>query len=381
MDTLLKAYLEKILFTVGSGLCAGAAVLVFLRWAGVTLPAWLHDVATYSGRWGGRVLPLAVTCALLFAGGMLWYRTAPWLPPARSLENIIIEEQLQRSKTIERADMIIIGDSSALMGVDAGLLGRLLGGRSVENLATLGWVGPRGYAHLLEQYSKRGQRVGAVVLLMHGVSLDRPEKDWDAYEERVISERDPGVAAATLASGFRAKLGAGMFGRLFALPMPAAWGGYYGTYFEVQDALRHNSGSIYEPIWVLPAAPESTRRVWAFPTGYAVHYTLSPAAERGLHDWALAAAATHAPHVFFGITPTVISYRTMEAIAENRHVAQKVEDILREQLGSRFAGLSLTPFIADGYFATNAAHLNILGREKFTRELAAKLIPQLGSRE
>ena len=359
---LTKEHLAQWMFLIGGGL-GGASFLIGVgQLSRIRLPAALNPLADFSATLLLRQWRLAVICALCAVAGLLWYRHSPLNVLPRALEYAIVEEQLQRAKTIAHTDIVLVGDSSGLMGVDAPLLGQLLGGKKVENLCTLGYVGPAGYASLLERYFQRGEKAETVILLMHAVSLNRPEKDWEGWQEMVVDERDFRGGAENSWKGVRAKLNQVAFGRLFTLPMPGAWGGFYGTTFEVREAMRTHSGSLYEPLWRLPPPPKTVS---------VYHAQLSKSAAERLRIFADKAANLPVGRIFFGFTPTYLSLKSARSLVEVTQTGLQVEDLLRTKI-KNFQRLDIEPFGADEYFATET-HLNRVGREHFTRELAELL--------
>jgi hypothetical protein len=366
---------------VGCLLCLGAIVLGLLRILRIEVPKHISDMATFSAELLRNNIPLMFSCIVALAGGVYWVHAHPFVQPVQDLETIIVQEQIERAKTVNEADMIVIGDSSALMGVDATRLGILLGGKKVENFSTLAWVGAKGYAHILEMYFRRGLKAEDVLLLMHGVALDRPEDaGWDSWEQMVTKERVYGEPMNNPLIGFRSELNTVLFGRLFALPMPEAWGRYYGTQFEIGDAIRENNGSIYQPLLASPieagawdsAVEAVTVGPRAHPTGIGLTYRLSPSAALGLREFAEEAAKFPIKHIFFGITPTLLSSKTEQSVVGNRRVEEEVGVIMRRSLDGRFELLNIEPFRADEYFASST-HLNQMGREHFTHTLAGLL--------
>lgn len=366
---LTKEHLVQWMFGIGGGLAGAALLLGVGRLRGVRLPAAVQPLADFSATLLLRQWRLAVIGSFFYGAGLLWYRHSPLNVLPRALEYAIVEEQLQRSKTIAHADILVVGDSSGLMGVDAPLLGRLLGGKKVENLCTLGYVGPAGYASLLERYFQRGLKAETVILLMHGVSLNRPEKEWEGWQDMVVDERDFRGGAENSWKGVRAKLNEVAFGRLFTLPMPGAWGGFYGTSFEVRDAIRTHAGSLYEPVWRLPLQPEAVKA--SISAGFVHHTQLSKSAEERLTIFADKAVAFPVDRIVFGFTPTYLSLKSAPSLAEVKQTVAQVEGLLRAKI-RHFDRLELEPFEADGYFATET-HLNRVGREHFTHELATLL--------
>jgi hypothetical protein len=107
--------------------------------------------------------PLCVVLLVLVSGGA-WNAIEP-VPPSQSLENVIVEAQIARAQAGRAVDLLIVGDSSALMGIDAPVLGAKLGGARVESLALFGSVGPAGYAALLDV--RRFKRRTATLMPTH----------------------------------------------------------------------------------------------------------------------------------------------------------------------------------------------------------------------
>ncbi len=380
-----KSFLARSLEISGVFLSLGILGLAIFKLLGAELPSRLRRLALFGEELVKCLSALLPIFAIIVVACAIWFRFHPFHPPPRDLETIIVEQQIRRAKTIREADVLVIGDSSALMGVDAPLLERSLNVGRVENLATLGWVGPRGYSHLLELYFRRGLHAKAVVLLMHGMSLDRPQTQWNNWEEMVLNEDIPAISAGNLMKEIRSGLSGQFFDWAFAPPMPGAWGRFYGTQIELAGAIAKNNGSIFQPL--LQMSPETNR--WdeergaknggaQIPTSSDLSYRLSPFAALGLREFADVVARADVPHVLFGITPTYLSTKTTRAVAENSRVAKDVEHLMHESLGKRVVLLELEPFRPDEYFASNT-HMNSLGRDHFTHDLARILDPMLKS--
>ncbi len=103
-----------------------------------------------------------------------------------------IEFILQKESNV---DLLIVGDSSGLMGVEAKLLEEETGYRTF-NLGTLGWLGVAGHRFLLEQYIKR-HGVPKVVLFHSAPQTWGFTKDqlkmfgWEALAKRRLGQTDP----------------------------------------------------------------------------------------------------------------------------------------------------------------------------------------------
>ena len=364
---LSKEHLATGMFFLGGCLGGLSLLLAAARLGGFRPPAGLAALADFGATLLARQWRLLLVGAVLAGAGLLWYHRSPLNVLPRTLEYAIVEEQLQRANTIGHADLLVVGDSSGLMGVDAPLLGQLLGGKKVENLCTLGYVGPAGYANLLERYFRRGQTAETVILLMHAVSLNRPDREWEGWQDMVVADRDFRTGARSPWQGVRSKLNEVAFGHLFTLPMPAAWGGFYGTSLEVREAMRSHAGSLYEPVW----RPPGFR---GYPTVLTNPILLSKPATDRLVIFADKAARLPVGRIFFGFTPTFVSLESASSLADVKRTVAQVDDLLRAKIRN-FGLLDVKPFETNEYFATGT-HLNQTGRDYFTRELATLLLAE-----
>jgi hypothetical protein len=97
--------------------------------------------------------PTVLAALILLGLAEGWSRQAPAREPA-TIEDILISEQVRRAHELRGSiDVVILGDSSALMGIDPVELSRLFGGR-VESLALFGSTGPGAYGELLDWASR-----------------------------------------------------------------------------------------------------------------------------------------------------------------------------------------------------------------------------------
>jgi hypothetical protein len=93
--------------------------------------AGLRGASALVARLAGPTL-LAALMAIAVAEAS--YRLEPSELPA-DLESIVIQTQQTRAQTIANADLLVVGDSSGLMDIDAARLASLMG-RRVESLST-----------------------------------------------------------------------------------------------------------------------------------------------------------------------------------------------------------------------------------------------------
>jgi hypothetical protein len=263
------------------------------------------------------------------------------------IEGTVIGVQLERAPKMGAPDILIVGDSSALMGVDAIRLGVLLGDRHVESLATFGHVGPAGYAHELELYANGRRSLPTILVLMHGVSLKLTDREYETF----------GVERAVLTGTMDPRTR--IFDRLMApvlyLPLPGSYGREYGWPEDLAAALQAGQGSIVDPNTYEPADAKVFR------------YEMTPAVARRLDALGATIGRLGAANVLVGVTP-MPSAETDESSVRSRAEVQK-------QLASRVGAseiIKLPASMRDDEFATQT-HLSAKGRAKLTEVVAAEL--------
>jgi hypothetical protein len=296
--------------------------------------------------------PTILAAAVVVGAAEAWFRLDPSEVPT-DLESIVLQAQQLRARTSDAADLLIVGDSSGLMDIDAGRLASLLG-RRVESLAIIGFAGPRGFAALLAECAKRFQPA-TVLLVMHGESLNLPEQTFTdlGLEEQALSGRrrrpgPPGVGA-------RRRLFETLVAPIVDFPLPGAYGSYYGMPAELRRRLSLGHGSLIDP-----------SRSWTAGQGVEYEFSLSEAVRTRLS--AVDAAVTFPATLNLVISPLPLSTLNHVTVQTRDRASAGV----LEALGSRWQRIDTPIGLDDGLFAT-LTHLNAGGREVFTKQLAAAL--------
>jgi hypothetical protein len=286
-----------------------------------------------------RVVLRAAGPALLVGAvvlGLLHVVARPLPAPApRDLEGVIVSTQIARARAMKSARLLLVGDSSALMGIDAAALGP-----GVESLATIGYVGPAGFAHLARQVE-----APSVVVILHGASLSVPEATFAkrGFERLVLGETRP------------VRFRDAIFERLFApaldLPLPGRYGARYGRPDRLAAALETGHGTVVDPNHFTPDRTPPFR------------FVLAPEVATRLDVLAEALAGRR---VWFALAPLPASRVDAETLATHDAVAAEVARRLRARL------LPLPVSLPDDRFAT-ATHLDARGRAELTALLARLL--------
>jgi len=195
------------------------------------------------------VLVLAV-----FACGMrlgAWTNLLPRPRPALDLDRTILTHQAEASRSNHDAEILLIGDSSCLMNVDAQQLSESLGKR-VLNLATLSYASLDTHRRLLLNYEEANPgEAKTIVLLMHPEALrlgagnpyfDEIIKRYLAGEDQCGPNQSPLLCAAGV-SIFHSRV----LSRALPPALPGEFGRYYGFASELWDHMSRHNGSSVDP--------------------------------------------------------------------------------------------------------------------------------------
>ncbi len=300
----------------------------------------------------------AVALAILVLA-WTWDRRHPMENP-NVAERVIVAEQIERARTMGPADILILGDSSALMGVDAGRLGQLLG-RRVESLATLAWVGPAGYARLLSEYSSRTP-VPVLVFLFNPVALLITDAAFQkfGYEREVLGT--PQRLGASFLEAARYSLYVHVIMRLVVLPLPGLYGREYGWPPRLGARLREHHGSLVDPN-IFKDEPAAAAFVIGQP--FARRLPL-------LRD---AIVAARARNVYLALTP--IPSTGVSPDVDASRLAASTSIATQLGLSAKDALLPLPTSLPSEMFAVST-HLAAAGQIRYTETLADVLGARLG---
>lgn len=156
----------------------------------------------------------------------------------------IVAEQMERSTKLRDADVLILGDSSTLHGLDVPALDRALGDRRVESLTVIGPARPPGIAKLLERHVARENHPELVVLLMNPLGLFHAFGEDELGTMRAVLT---GWPAASFAEEARKALNWRLFRGLLEEPLAGHHGRYYGNAWMLRRTLRQGHGSLPHP--------------------------------------------------------------------------------------------------------------------------------------
>ncbi len=179
-----------------------------------------------------------------------------WLPPARAaldVDRVILLHQAEAARTTGPVDLLLVGDSSCLMNVDAPRLAQRLG-RTVLNLGTSSYVDLISMGRMVEAYARRNPGSSPrVVLLLHPQSLrvrdasNQHIRTLNAQlESRDDFDRTTGRGRMERLLGIEQWRGR-VVARLVPFPLAGAYGTAYGFTHDLWRFLDRNAGSAVDP--------------------------------------------------------------------------------------------------------------------------------------
>jgi hypothetical protein len=300
--------------------------------------------------------PVALFAVLMHAGVALCWLPAP--RPTLDVDRTVLVHQVEASRMAQPAEILLLGDSSCLMDVDARQLGELLGCR-VLNLATLSYLDLNAQTALLREYvAAHPDRLRTIVLLLHPEALRRvgPEAWHMAFFDSLLNEYDfrwgTGVHARLCdALGLEICRGR-VVCRVVPNPLPGAYGRFYGFSDDLDQFLTAHDGSAVDPdARAFRGSPE---------------YRLATQLEGPSRN--LRAAIPSGVKLFAGITPAPAGYAGARFPATRDAMLRQWAEWLTAD-----AALDNLPATQPDDLFARTTHLNTTGAEKFTQMLAEAL--------
>ena len=298
--------------------------------------------------------------AVVFLGGLA---TTAWsakksAPVTGTLEDIIIESQLERSSKLGDVDVLIAGDSSALKGVDAPRLSEQLGNRTVESLALIGFVGPTEQVRIATRVQENGHRIGALVFLLNAQTLGLPEVSLSGQPFEAWA-RDGHRPRRSLLRDVRDFSYDATVAQLVSRPLPGAFAYRYGFAEDLVAAISAGHGTLEDPNHF----HDDLRQFQVVITS-AIDERLRMAGE--------ILRSRDIKTIFIGITPLPASCLGPATEGSRERALEQFRKTLRVEV----TPLTTPVLLPDDNFAT-FAHLNTKGRAAFTEALRSELAARL----
>ena len=306
--------------------------------------------------------PLAV--ALLISLGFrlgAWLGFLPSPRPMLDADRTVIVHQADASRKPSKAKVLLIGDSSCMMNVDAARLSELLG-VDVLNLGSVRVLGLKAYCKLLTNHLEFNEPKKIVLLVNPNfVRKNSPSKvHVDAFDH-YLAGRDYNYGGADNLWDLRRILGVYIVeGRLIGrlpLPLPERFGDFYGFTTELYHYMEEHRGSAVDPRILNENGLRGSSDYWVDPLY--------------LEECALfSASIPSSTQLFVGLTPVP------ESFSNEEFRAVQYKSLLRDWAAAFPAAVpinGLPPTLPDGYFATKT-HLRPQAVGIFTERLHQELL-------
>jgi hypothetical protein len=287
-----------------------------------------------------------------------------------NIDHFIVLEQIRRSAELPAPNIALFGDSSCLMGVDARIIERTLGVRPVQSFCSIGFLGPAGYAQMLDGMIARNAAPKALIFMFHPATFRR-EASWEYWP---VFVRNAGQAAAPSLRFPHSALDYLEFewlSRLIYSPLPGAYGRYYGGEGAFRATIEARQGSAIDPNSGLNVAKiEAVRAGPTPPYGEATDFS----ANQAYHDALKVLGETMKKlpprtSVYLVVSP-LPDYTFQPGTAEQR--AEQAANIARA-LGIDSSHILSTPATLYSAYFASTTHLNRWGQQVFSGELAKQL--------
>ena len=306
------------------------------------------------------LVPLVLFAVLMHAGA-----TARLLPnprPTLDVDRTIVVHQAEASRSPQNAEVLLIGDSSCLMSVDAAQLTKELQ-VPVLNLGTLSHLGLESHAGLLKQYfAANPGRAKAIVLLMHPESLRlvSPNEYYTTMLDRFLAAQDSIRTTLTRDRvshwlGFEIFRGR-ILSRLLPIPFRGAYGRRYGFSVDLERYLVAHRGSALDP---------EPRKFQGNPE-YRLAQQFEPASR------VFRAALPADVKLYVGVTPAPQGFVQGDYPAIREAILKQWATWLRPD--AVLTDVSAT--LPDALFV-KTTHLSAEGNRRYTSELASALKPHV----
>ena len=310
-----------------------------------------------AARLGGILLIVALFAVGMRAGEK--FRLLPDPRPTADVDQTILSYQLEESRT-SSASILLLGDSSCLMNVDAKLLASEMG-RSVLNLGTVSFLDLEQNAELLKRQAAVNRELGLIVVLMHPQALRRvgPEESMVRLWRNLLAGETPcrkGSWYDRLSCQFGWEAFRSRFwNRWVPTPLGGSFAKKYGFSEQLESHLQAHRGSLIDPAREKTSGPFELR----------LSPTLAPACE------VFRRAVPPGVRVVAGVTPmpgestAAVRSQSLEML-KNFGALLRADGVLE----------ALPPVLPEDYFA-RPTHLRESPVADYTRQLARALGPHL----
>lgn len=302
-------------------------------------------------------------------------RALPDPLPIVDMDRTVLSHKAWAANQPNDAHIVLVGDSSCLMNVNAIQLARMLTNSAI-NLGTLSYIDLESHAQLVQCFARTNpDQLKAVLLLLHPKTLRLAEPSSEhvsILREAITTQKKtsyvPPIHSASLKldSWWRDPLGIRivreqLIARVVPIPLPGEYARAYGFTRDLWQVLSVQKGSLIDPHLFDPENPRPNLE-------FRIANRFKE--EAGLFKQTCPPCAK----VIFGLTPVPISLATPQL----HQVYTEMLTTMGAWLQTDCVLTNLPPAMPDDLFAS-ATHLNAKGQQVYTALVAAELYRCLGA--
>ncbi len=204
-------------------------------------------------RW---LLGLLGPVLLLIVASACCLRLAPlFLPQARDawdMDRAIMATQTDLAATQSNADIVLIGDSSCLMNLDAALISSL-SGKKVVNLGTVSFLNMEVFGTLLKRYMESQEHPPSKVILMthpdflRRASASRMHVEWIEHYMKGLDYWSGSTSWKSVGRYMGVHLIQGRLLSWLPRPLKAEFGSLFGFTKDLERYMKQHHGSALDP--------------------------------------------------------------------------------------------------------------------------------------
>lgn len=296
--------------------------------------------------------PAAVFIGLLIA--LSWKIRPDWDIRGTDILEMVINLHFQRTQQFSNPDILILGDSSSLTGVNARKLHQKLNPLSVQSLATFRNHTPAGHGMMLTHLMASEKKPKYIVYQVHPETA----KADPQIAEHLLNFTQTVRSKVTNGSYFRdpRERLIDVFGLALQEPLQGIYGARYGKPNQYAEELNQDHGTIVDPYpfgWETEACGQQTPP-----------YTVTDQYKENLKIFADQLSKTDTKvGILISAVPCILATPDYVTYREN------FKTFLIQTFKNSNAVFLDTPISYPNNMFATETHLNEKGREKFTAEL------------
>ena len=255
------------------------------------------------------------------------------------------------------------------MGIVPKILERAINVRPIQSFCSIGYLGPVGYAHMLNKMIARNAAPKAVVFMFHPITFRRGPS-WESWPAFVLNAERAAVPALRFPRSALDFLQFEWLSRLIYSPLPGAYSRYYGGEVAFRATIEERQGSAVDPGSGLNVHSLDAVKAVATPAGAATDFSTNQDYHNALKVLAETVKKLPPQTSVYLIVSPLPDYTFPPGTMEQRAAAA---DEIAAALGIDRSHILKTPATLPVAYFSSTTHLNRWGQQVYSNELAKQL--------